>query len=176
MAKRRRLLKIADFCKACDVKRLRHQNGGLDVVDIAILTALAANARVTIADLAREVGLSSPSAAERVKRLEEAGIIRGYHADIDPVAIGLPLAVTIRIRPMPGQLQKVATLLGKLSAIVECSRVTGDDCFVAIAHVASVADMEALIDKIIPFATTNTSIIQSTVVARRMPALVKGRG
>lgn len=155
------------------MKRLNTGNGRIDAVDAAILAALATNARVTVSDLARSVGLSSPSTTERMKRLEEAGIIRGYHVDIDPALIGLPLAVHIRVRPMPGQLQKLATLLGKLDAIVECHRVTGDDCFIAMAHVASVADMEALIDKIIPLGTTNTSIIQSSPVTRRMPAIKK---
>ena len=110
------------------MKRLNAGNGRIDAVDAAILAALAANARVTVSDLARSIGLSSPSTSERVKRLEEAGIIRGYHADIDPAAIGLTLAVHIRVRPMPGQVQKLATLLGKLDAVVECHRVTGDDC------------------------------------------------
>ena len=155
------------------MKRLNAGNARIDAVDAAILAALAANARVTVSDLARSTGLSSPSTSERVKRLEEAGIIRGYHADIDPAAIGLTLAVHIRVRPMPGQVQKLATLLGKLDAVVECHRVTGDDCFIATAHVASVADMEALIDKIIPLGTTNTSVIQSSPVARRMPAITK---
>ena len=153
------------------MKRLRHENGCIDDVDAAILTALAGNARMSTSDLAREIGLSPPSTAERIKRLEEAGIIRGYHADIDAEAIGLPLAVNIRIRPMPGQLHKVATLLSKIGAVVECYRLTGDDCFVATAHVASVAEMEVLIDKIIPFGTTNTSIIQSYPVPRRMPPM-----
>jgi len=153
------------------MKRLSFVNGRIDNVDAAILRALAANARIATAELARDIGLSSPSTAERVKRLEEAGIIRGYHADIDPAAIGLPLAVHLRVRPMPGQLQKLATLLSKLDAVLECHRVTGDDCFVATAHVASVSHLEALIDKIIPLGATNTSIIQSSPVTRRMPAI-----
>ena len=153
------------------MKRLNAGNGRIDDMDVAILTALATNARVATSDLARSVGLSSPSTAERVKRLEDAGVIRGYHANIDPAAIGLPLAVIIRVRPMPGQLQKLATLLNKLAAVVECHRVSGDDCFVATAHVASVAEMEALIDKIVPFGATNTSIVQSSPVARRMPPI-----
>ena len=103
-------------------------------------------------------------------------VYRGYHADIDPATIGLPLAVHIRVRPMTGQWQKLATLLGSLDAVVECHRVTGDDCFIATAHVASVADMEALIDKIIPLGTTNTSVIQSSPVTRRMPAIPKSDG
>jgi len=153
------------------MKRLSNSRDRIDAVDIAILSALASNARMSIADLAREVGLSSPSTAERMKRLEESGIIRGYHADIDPAAVGLPLAVHIRIRPMPGQLQRLLTLLNKLDAIAECHRVTGDDCFIATAHVPSVVEMEALIDRIIPFGSTNTAIIQSTPIARRVPAI-----
>ena len=153
------------------MNRLRYKNGAIDATDAAILKAVAANARMTNSDLARLVGLSAPSTAERVKRLEEAGVIRGYHADIDPAGLGLPLAVNIRVRPMPGHLQKLAALLGKLGEIVECHRVTGDDCFVAVAHVASVAALETLIDKIIPFGSTNTSIIQSSPVLRRMPEI-----
>jgi Lrp/AsnC family transcriptional regulator, leucine-responsive regulatory protein len=153
------------------VNRLRSESGTIDTIDAAILKALVSNARIANSELARIVGLSAPSTTERVKRLEEAGVIRGYHADIDPVALGLPLTVNIRVRPMPGQLQKLAALLSKLSEIVECHRVTGDDCFVAVAHVSSVGAMEKLIDKIIPYGSTNTSIIQSSPVPRRMPEI-----
>lgn len=126
---------------------------------------------MTIADLARKVGLSAPSVAERIKRLEEAGVILGYGARINPVALGLPLAVHIRIRPMPGQVSKLAALLNKLPAIVECDRITGDDCYVARAHVASVQELEKLIDLILPLGTTNTAIIQSSPVERRLPPI-----
>lgn len=153
------------------MKRLKNEKVLVDSIDALILKALATNARVTNSELARTIRLSAPSTSERVKRLEEDGVIRGYHADIDPVALGLPLAVNIRVRPMPGQLQKLATLLGKLGAVVECHRVTGDDCFIAVAHVASVAAMEKLIDQINPLGTTNTSIIQSSPVQRRMPEI-----
>jgi Lrp/AsnC family transcriptional regulator, leucine-responsive regulatory protein len=124
-----------------------------------------------MADLARAVGLSPPSATERVRRLEEAGVIRGYAAVVDPAALGLSLAAYTRIRPLPGLLGKVAEVLLGLSAIVECDRVTGEDCFVAKAHVRSVAELEALIDEIIPYAMTNTSIIQSSPVRPRLPSL-----
>jgi len=157
------------------MKRLRFQNGRLDATDTALLRALARDARATMADLARAVGLSPPSAAERVRRLEEAGVIRGYVAVVDPEALGLPLAAYLRIRPLPGVLAKVAEVLQGLEAVVECDRVTGDDCFVAKAHVRSVAELEALIDEIIPYATTNTSIIQSSPVQRRLPPLVSSK-
>jgi Lrp/AsnC family transcriptional regulator, leucine-responsive regulatory protein len=154
------------------VKRLRFRNGPLDATDVALLRALARDARATMADLARAVGLSPPSAAERVRRLEEAGVIRGYAAVIDPAALGLAVAAYVRVRPVPGQLARVAELLLGLEAVVECDRVTGEDCFVARAHVRSVAELEALIDRLVPYATTHTSIVQSTPVKRRPPPLV----
>jgi Lrp/AsnC family leucine-responsive transcriptional regulator len=151
------------------MKRLRFQNGPLDAIDAAILRALARDGRTTMSDLARAVGLSPPSVAERVRRLEEAGVIRGYGAVVDPASLGLPLAAYIRIRPIPGQLRRVIDVLSGLEAIVECDRVTGEDCFVAKAHVRDVAELEAVIDEIIPYATTTTSIIQSSPVKRRLP-------
>lgn len=151
------------------MRRLRFQNGPIDTVDAAILRLLARDARITMSDLARTVGLSPPSVAERVRRLEEAGVILGYSALVDPAALGLPLAAYVRIRPMPGQLAKVAAMLQELEAVVECDRVTGEDCFVAKVHVRDVAGLEALIDRIIPCAMTHTSIIQSSPVRRRMP-------
>jgi len=156
------------------VKRLRYENSGLDATDARILAALAADARISIAELARGVRLSAPSVAERVRRLEEADVITGYSARIDPAALGRPLAAWLRIRPIPGQLHKVAALLRDLPAIVECDRITGEDCFIARAHVRSVADLEALIDQVIPYAMTNTSIIQSSPVPRRLPPIEPG--
>jgi Lrp/AsnC family leucine-responsive transcriptional regulator len=158
------------------MKRLRSENAPLDPVDLKIVRALAADARVTLADLARAVGLSAPSVAERVKRMEEAGVIEGYAAILDPKALGLPIAAYLRIRPMPGELQKVAGIIRELDAIVECDRVTGEDCFIAKAHLRSVEDLEALIDRIIPHAMTNTSIIQSSPVKRRLPPLAPDDG
>jgi Lrp/AsnC family leucine-responsive transcriptional regulator len=153
------------------MKRLRYENGALDGIDVRILDALVADARVSLADLARAVGLSSPSVSERMKRLEEAGVIEGYTVRINPQALGLPLAAWLRIRPIPGEMKHVAEILRGLPAIVECDRITGDDCFIARAHVRSVAELESLIDAIIPYAMTNTSIIQSSPVPRRLPPI-----
>ena len=153
------------------MKRLRYENGTLDGIDVRILDALVADARISVADLARAVGLSPPSVSERMKRLEEAGVIGGYTVRINPQALGLPLAAWLRIRPIPGELKRVAEILRGLPAIVECDRITGDDCFIARAHVRSVAELESLIDAIIPYAMTNTSIIQSSPVPRRLPPI-----
>ena len=127
-----------------------------------------------MAELAREVGLSAPSVSERVRRLEEAGVILGYAANVNPKALGLPFSAYIRIRPMPGQLKKVASILDGLDAVVECDRITGEDCFVAKAHVRTIEDLETLIDQIMPYGMTNTSIIQSSPVERRLPPIPNG--
>ena len=155
------------------MKRLRYENGSLDRIDARILEMLIEDARVSIAELARSVGLSAPSVSERVKRLEEAGVIEGYSVKINPKALGLPLAAWLRIRPIPGQLQKVAKILRGLPEVVECDRITGEDCFIARAHVRSVGHLEEVIDKVIPYAMTNPSIIQSSPVGRRLPPLAK---
>ena len=153
------------------MKRLRYENGPVDEIDARILAALIDNARISLAELARAVGLSSPSVSERVRRLEEAGVIGGYSVKINPAALGYPLSAWLRVRPIPGQLQKVADILRGLPEVVECDRITGEDCFIARAHLRSVEDLEALIDEIIPYATTNTSIIQSSPVPRRLPPI-----
>lgn len=156
------------------MKSLRSENRVLDTIDVRLLNALIADARTSVAELARLVGLSPPSVSERIRRMEEAGVIEGYSARVNPEALGLPLAVWLRIRPIPGKLQAVAEIVKELPEIVECDRVTGEDCFVARAHVRSVEDLERLIDQIIPYAMTNTSIIQSSPVERRLPPLAAG--
>jgi Lrp/AsnC family leucine-responsive transcriptional regulator len=151
------------------MRRLRYENLPLDAIDTRIIQALSQDGRVSTAELARRVGLSPPSVAERVKRLEENGVIEGYAAQINPAALGYALSAYLRIRPVPGELAKVAAILADIPAIVECDRVTGDDCFIARAHLRSVEELEQVIDRIIPFAMTNTAIIQSSPVARRLP-------
>lgn len=151
------------------MKRLNYENGELDELDVRILKSLVANARISTAEIARSIGMSSPSVAERVKRLEEAGVITGYSATISPEAIGFLISVWLRIRPVPGALKKVAEIIREIPEIVECDRVTGEDCFLARAHLKSVADMERVIDLIVPHAMTNTSIIQSSPMKRRLP-------
>ena len=147
------------------------ENNPLDKTDRRIITALLENARTSNAELARLVGLSAPSVADRIRRLEDAGVITGYEARIDPSALGLPLAAWLRIRPVPGRLHQVVDILQAMPEIAECDRVTGEDCFIARVHVRSVVDLERVIDRIIPYAMTNTAIIQSSPVERRCPSV-----
>lgn len=154
------------------MKRLRFEIGPLDATDTKILTILTVEGRIPMSELARRIGLSAPSAAERVRRLEEVGIIEGYEARINPAAVGFGLSAYLRIRPVPGQLGKTTELVAKIPQIVECDRVTGEDCLVARVHVRSVAELEAVIDRIVPYAMTNTSLIQSQPVRRQMSTLL----
>ena len=91
----------------------------------------------------------------------------GFSLKVEPKALGFPLADYIRIRPMPGNHRKIVVFMTTLDPVVECHRVTGEDCFIATAHLRSIEELEAVIDEIIVFATTKTSILQSTAVPRR---------
>ncbi len=164
-------LKFIDEAKENLMNRLRYENGAMDQTDVRLLQRLFEDARTSLADLARDVGLSPPSVSERIRRLEDAGVIEGYAARINPQALGYALAAWLRIRPLPGKLDTVVKIIRNRPEIVECDRVTGEDCFMAKAHVRSVGELETLIDAIIPFAMTNTSVIQSSPVAGRVPPL-----
>jgi Lrp/AsnC family transcriptional regulator, leucine-responsive regulatory protein len=142
-------------------------NRSPDDTDIALLQELQEDARLSLAELGRRVGLSSPAVADRLERLEEAGVITGYRADIDPRALGYELAVVLRIRPAPRELKKVAELARRTPEVVECHRITGDDCYLMKAHVRDVDHMEEVIDRFAIYGQTTTSIVQSSPVPRR---------
>ncbi len=153
------------------MKRLRYESGPADETDIAILEHLLADARASAAAIARQVGLSAPSVTERIKRLEEAGVILGYSARIDPAALGAPISAWIRIRPLPGRLADTIEEARRTPQIVCCDRITGEDCLTAKVHVADISALEEVIDRFTPMAATYTSVIQSSPVEARAPAL-----
>jgi Lrp/AsnC family transcriptional regulator, leucine-responsive regulatory protein len=142
-------------------------NDPLDPTNRLILAQLQRDARLSLAELGRRVGLSSPAVAERLQRLEQTGTITGYRAEVDPRALGLALSAIIRIRPSPGQIQNVSELAQRTPEVVECHRVTGEDCFYMKLHVRSVEHLEEVIDRFTPYGQTTTSIIQSSPVERR---------
>jgi Lrp/AsnC family leucine-responsive transcriptional regulator len=149
----------------------RTQNDLLDAKNIALLRLLRDDPRRPISELARRVGMSGPAVRERVQRLEEAGVIRGYRLDIDPQAIGLPIAAIIRVRPAPGQLQRIAELARDMPNVTECHRITGDDCFILKIHLDAIDSLDGVLDRFLAFGTTTTSIIQSSPVPLRSPPL-----
>jgi Lrp/AsnC family leucine-responsive transcriptional regulator len=144
------------------------QNGSLtDATNLRLLDELQRDARLSLAELGRRVGLSSPAVAERLKRLEDEGVIGGYHAVVNPRALGYTLGVVIRMRPAPRQIAAVAQLARDTPEVVECNRVTGDDCFVMTAYVRDVEHLEQVIDQFVAYGQTTSSIMQSSPVPRR---------
>lgn len=124
-----------------------------------------------MAELGRRIGLSAPAVAERVQRLERAGVIRGYQAELDPAALGYPVAAVVRIRPAPGQLQRIPEIARETPEVGECHRITGEDCYLLRLYLHSIDDLEEILDRFTPFGMTTTSIVHSTPVARRGPPL-----
>jgi Lrp/AsnC family transcriptional regulator, leucine-responsive regulatory protein len=142
-----------------------------DPVNARILHALQSNPRLTMSELGRRVGLSSPAVTERVRRLEESGVIQSYCLAINPVALGLPIAAYVRIRPNPGQLPNIAQLAQHIPEVVECHRVTGEDCFILKVYLPSLEQLDRILDAFLMYGTTTTSLIQSSPVPLRTPPL-----
>jgi Lrp/AsnC family leucine-responsive transcriptional regulator len=155
----------------------RRQNGAsaegtsLDETNLRLIAELQDDARLSLAELGRRVGLSSPAVAERLQRLERDGVITGYRAEVDPRAVGYELTTVIRIRPAPGQLRNVAELAQRTPEVVECHRITGEDCYFIKAHVRDVTHLEEVIDHFVVLGQTTTSIVQSSPVPRRALSL-----
>lgn len=143
----------------------------LDPVNRRLLEELQSDPRLTMSELGRRIGMSSPAVTERVRRLEEAGVVRGYRLDLNPAALGLPVAAYIRIRPNPGQLPKVIELAQQIPEVVECHRVTGEDCFILKVHIPAIDQLDQLLDRFLMYGSTTTSIIQSSPVPPRQPPL-----
>jgi Lrp/AsnC family transcriptional regulator, leucine-responsive regulatory protein len=141
----------------------------LDDVNRRLLAELSTDPRLSAAELARRVGMSAPAVRERVTRLEEAGVIRGYRLDVDPAALGRPVAAWVRIRPGPGQLPKVAELAARTPEVSECHRISGDDCFLLKVHVPAISALEAVLDQFLLYGQTTSSFIVSTPVPPRIP-------
>ena len=141
----------------------------LDAIAWKILENLQNNARISFAELGRKVGLSTPAVAERVHRLEEAGVVTGYHASVDMAKLGVPIHVLIRLTIPGGELQisRTVAAIKELPEISRCHRITGDESFVIEAHLVSVHHLEALIDKLSAYGATATSTVLSSPVERR---------
>ena len=144
----------------------------IDQIDRMILEALQRDSRMSQKELAALVGLSSPSTAERVRRLEERGVIRGFTLDIDPRALGYTLQAIVRIKPLPGKLHIVGQLLDSIPQFVECDRVTGDDCYVARLFVRDIDELDEILDRIVDKAETSTAIVKKQTITRRPPPLM----
>jgi Lrp/AsnC family leucine-responsive transcriptional regulator len=142
-------------------------NPVLDATNLRILRQVSANPRISVKALAAGIGMSGPAAAERLQRLHEAGVITGQRLEVDPRQLGLHVTAYVRVRPMPGELQNVAALAVATPEVIECHRVTGEDCFIMKVLVARIEDLEAVLDDFLRLGNTTSSIVQSTPVPLR---------
>lgn len=144
----------------------RRREQRLDAVDRAILTALRANARIPYADLARSVGLSGPSVGDRVRRLEQLGIISGYHAALAPAALGLGVVSLVSIEQSDdGDQDEICVALEALPEIEDCWFVAGDESYVVKVRVPDIDALEGLLGRLrrIPgVGRTHTTVVLST--------------
>ena len=143
----------------------------LDQINLRLLTELESDGRLSMAELGRRIGMSPPAVAERVQRLERAGVITGYRAELSPAGLGFPVSAVVRIRPSPGQLQRVREIAAETPEVGECHRITGEDCYLIRLHLRSIDELEDVLDRFTPHGQTTTSIVHSTPVPRRGPPL-----
>jgi Lrp/AsnC family leucine-responsive transcriptional regulator len=139
----------------------------LDATGWQILRALQDNARISFTELGRQVGLSAPAVAERVRKLEDAGIITGYHAEVNAAKVGFPILAIIRIGSTGLAFNKCAEAVKDMPEVLECHRITGADCFYLKVMVQSILHLEGLIDQLQPYGETTTTLVLSSAVRWR---------
>lgn len=135
-------------------------------MDRAILGELTADARIRTAELGRRVGLSAPAIAERLRRLEESGVV-SYRAEVDPRALGYAICAIVRVSPATRDLPRIPETARAITEITECYRITGEDCYFMTLYLRSIDDLEAVLDRFTPYGRTTTSIVHSAPVPRR---------
>ena len=141
----------------------------LDTTGWQLLHALQQNARLSYSELGQRVGLSSPAVAERIRRMEDAGIISGYHAEINLAKVGYPITAIIRMSSLPGErCTRFTGFVEDVPEVLECSRVTGSDALIMKVMASSVEHLESLIDQLSAHGQLTTSIVLSTPVTRRI--------
>jgi Lrp/AsnC family leucine-responsive transcriptional regulator len=138
-------------------------------VNVRLLTELHGDPRLSMSELARRVGMSAPAVTERVQRLERLGVIAGFRMDVDPAALGMPVTAIVRVRPGPGQLPKIAAAARETPQVVECLRITGEDCFLMKIHAPSIGQLEEVLDQFLLFGQTTSIVVSTPVPPRPLP-------
>jgi Lrp/AsnC family leucine-responsive transcriptional regulator len=142
----------------------------LDPTDMSIIEILQQDGRISVSELGRRVGLSQPAASERLKRLEERGVVAGYRAVIDPAAVGLGMMAVIRLRTSHEHIRPCLKQFAEMPEIIEVLRLTGEDCFLLKVLVPTAANLETIVDSIARHGAVTTSL-----VLRNEPAKAIGR-
>jgi len=137
----------------------------LDDIGWNILNEMQQDARISFTELGRRVGLSTPAVTERVRKMEEAGIILGYRAQVDPIKVGLPILAFINVKVGGENLSHFMKVAATHPEVLECHRVTGSESFLIKVAVADVTHLERLLDALMPYVATTTSMVLSTALA-----------
>lgn len=140
---------------------------GLDPTGKRLLALLQENARLSYSELGRQVGLSTTAVIDRIHRLEDAGLITGYRVELDREKLGLSVLAFVRLQTIPERYPALLALVEAMPAVLECHHVTGEESFVIKLVVATVAELEPLIEQLSRFGRTSTSIVMSTPVGKR---------
>jgi Lrp/AsnC family transcriptional regulator, leucine-responsive regulatory protein len=138
----------------------------LDAIDRRMVAELQQEPRTRVAELARRVGLSSPAVAERLRRLEDSGIL-SYRAEVDPRALGYTMCAIVRISPVGGGLRLIPGIAREVPTVTECHRITGEDCYFIKVYLRSIEELEPILDLFTPHGRTTTSIVHSSPVPSR---------
>jgi len=139
----------------------------VDETDWKLLAELELDARQSFSELGRKVGLSQPATVERIRNLESAGIIRGYRVEIDRAKLGYALEAFIRIETEGDKCHGLQRNVAQFPEVLECHRVTGEGSYLMRASLHSVAELEGLIDRLLPYGSPTTSIVLSTPLPLR---------
>ena len=137
----------------------------LDRTDLLLLDELQGNARTPFAELARRVHLSTPAVIDRIRRLEDAGVLLGYRAQINAAALGLGIRAFVKVTVAGDRIAAFATLARSIPEVLECHRVTGNESFLAQVAVRDMDHLEQVLDSLMPYVSTNTSIVLNSPVS-----------
>lgn len=137
----------------------------IDDLDRKILQKLEQNARLPLAAVGREIGLTAPAVAQRIQKMEQSGIIQSYQVKLDQKKLGCDLQAIITLKVGFGMIQAFKNALNDLPAIRECYRVTGDDCFVIKAYFAGNEQLTGFLDRLAEYGTTKTAIVLNDLLA-----------
>src|SRR3984957_14831645 len=135
----------------------------LDGIDLRIIQELQGDARLRIAELGRRVGLSPPAVAERMRRLEDCGVLT-FRAEGNPRALGYGIAAVVRVSPLGGHVHAIPDIARQTPEVTECYRITGEDCFFMKLYLRSIEDLEPILDRFTAHGRTTTSIVHSVPV------------
>jgi Lrp/AsnC family leucine-responsive transcriptional regulator len=144
-------------------------NAPLDATDWAVITELQSDGRITISELARRINLGPTATAERVKRLEASGVITGYQAHIDLAKVGLPVLAIVRLQYTRSRHAPLHLLVEQRAEILECQRVTGEDCYILKVAAETTTHLEGLVSELTTFGQTTTNLVYSETLPYRGP-------